>query len=50
MCVCGCVPKPEHAVLLTDWTEQNSPHENTALFIYHSVRAYPGLQNKQLKT
>lgn len=49
MCVCGCVLKPEHVVLLTDRTEQKSPHENTALFIYHSARAYRGLQNKQLK-
>lgn len=49
MCVCGCVLKPEHVVLLTDRTEQKSPHENTALFIYHSARVYRGLQNKQLK-
>lgn len=49
VCVCGCVLKPEHVVLLTDRTEQKSPHENTALFIYHSARAYRGLQNKQLK-
>lgn len=49
VCVCGCVLKPEHVVLLTDRTEQKSPHENIALFIYHSARAYRGLQNKQLK-
>lgn len=49
VCVCGCVLKPEHVVLLTDRTEQKSPHENTALFIYHRARAYRGLQNKQLK-